>query len=67
MKALSHFTSVIGLEANSEKPNIFITEVNEDVKQSILDIIGFSTAIFPLRYLGLALPLQSRVNRIVAS
>lgn len=58
MKALDHFTKVIGLIANMEKSSIFVTGVDEATKKRLLGITGFTIRTFPIRYLGL--PLSSK-------
>ncbi|WMV41291.1 hypothetical protein MTR67_034676 [Solanum verrucosum] len=58
MEALTHFSATIGLVANMEKSNLFVTGVTEEVEKQLLSITGFTTESFLIRYLGLSLTFQ---------
>ncbi|WMV41865.1 hypothetical protein MTR67_035250 [Solanum verrucosum] len=58
MEPLQHFSSVIGLVANMDKSNIFMTGVDDNTKSQLLSRIGYLQGSFPIRYLGL--PLSSK-------
>lgn len=55
MEALRHFSSVTGLEANLQKSNIFLADMEGEVKQRILETNGFTLGTLLIRYLGLPL------------
>ena len=52
MRALKAFSQAYGLEANKDKTAMYFGNVKDDIKQRILEIIGFSKGTFPSRYLG---------------
>ncbi|XP_019256268.1 PREDICTED: uncharacterized protein LOC109234654 [Nicotiana attenuata] len=58
MEALQHFSDATGLEANIDKSSMFVAGVDEETRQNMLKITGFTLGTFPIRYLGL--PLTSR-------
>ncbi|XP_021724874.1 uncharacterized protein LOC110692183 [Chenopodium quinoa] len=62
IRALTMFEKVSGLKANSEKTAIYFGNVNEGIKQSILDLTGFVEGSAPFRYLGI--PLNAKYLRV---
>ncbi|XP_047257702.1 uncharacterized protein LOC107848832 [Capsicum annuum] len=58
VKAIKHFSATTGLVANLENSNIYLAGVEDDVKQHIHNMTGFTLGSLPMRYLGL--PLSSR-------
>ncbi|XP_059316931.1 uncharacterized protein LOC132067650 [Lycium ferocissimum] len=58
MEALIHCSAVTGLVANVDKSSLFIAGVEDDTKEQLLGMTGFSLGQFPIRHLGL--PLSSK-------
>ncbi|XP_009771289.1 uncharacterized protein [Nicotiana sylvestris] len=58
MEALDHFSKVSGLIANMEKSSIFVSRVENGIKDQLLERIVFTSGTFPIRYLEL--PLSPR-------
>ncbi|VFQ77357.1 unnamed protein product [Cuscuta campestris] len=56
--ALSHFSSVSGLNLNPTKSNIFIAGKYREISEDILDLASFPRGHLPVRYLGLPLASQ---------
>ncbi|XP_020272687.1 uncharacterized protein LOC109847864 [Asparagus officinalis] len=54
-QCISHFSSVIGLDANPSKSAIFYVGVDDSIKDSIQNCLGFSEGNLPIRYLGVPL------------
>lgn len=55
MEAIRHFSATTALEVNTEKSNMYIAGVDDELKQKLLDITCYSIGTFPIRYLGLPL------------
>ena len=55
MDELNRFERFSRLQVNKQKSAIFLTEVNDDVKNDLLNITGFSLGSFPMKYLGVPL------------
>lgn len=55
MQCLHNFGNTAGLKVNLLKSNVFLAGVDDEVRQQIIDIIGFSTATLPFRYLEITL------------
>ncbi|GKA32262.1 RNA-directed DNA polymerase, eukaryota, reverse transcriptase zinc-binding domain protein [Tanacetum coccineum] len=56
--ALDEFSSVSGLVSNLSKSTMFCSNINEDLKNEILEIVPFVVGKLPVRYLGV--PLVTR-------
>lgn len=57
MEALSHSSDVSGLVANMDKSSIFMAGIDDQTRDQLIEITGFTQGTFPTRYLGL--PLSS--------
>ncbi|XP_019232377.1 PREDICTED: uncharacterized protein LOC109213078 [Nicotiana attenuata] len=58
LKAFEHFSTVSGLKANMEKSSLYITGVEQQLKDQILYEMHFSLGMIPFKYLGV--PLSSK-------
>ena len=58
---LNLFHRFSGLQANTSKSNIFVTGVTTEVKDAIVDTLGYTEGILPIRYLGVPL-LSSKLR-----
>ena len=55
MDELNKFENFSGLQVNKQKSVIFLSGVNGEVKNDILNITGFSMGSLPMKYLGVPL------------
>lgn len=55
MEAIRHFSGTTGLEANTEKSNMYVARVDDEIKQKLFDITRYSSGTYPMRYLSLPL------------
>ncbi|XP_042403944.1 uncharacterized protein LOC121993642 [Zingiber officinale] len=62
MDCLEKFGMMAGLRPNISKSCIYLAEVEEDVRQDLIDITGFQEGTMPYRYLGI--PLASEKLKI---
>ncbi|XP_050207686.1 uncharacterized protein LOC126657101 [Mercurialis annua] len=60
---LSKFKNTPGLEINPSKSQIFFCNVDDSVKVSIMNSLGFKEDILPLRYLGIPL-ISTRLSKV---
>lgn len=63
IEAFTKFSKVSGLQANTDKISIYISGVQNQVKQAILSELGFIEGTLPFKYLGV--PLSSKILTIV--
>ncbi|XP_022040049.1 uncharacterized protein LOC110942583 [Helianthus annuus] len=61
MEALNMFKNMLGLVSSMVKSTVFFSNVTEEVKQCILDIMPFEEGSLPVRYLGVPL-LSTRLQ-----
>ena len=61
MDELTKFGNFSGLHVNKQKSAIFLAEVNDDVRNEILNNTGFCLGRFPMKYLGVPL-LSTRLS-----
>ncbi|XP_020262879.1 uncharacterized protein LOC109838860 [Asparagus officinalis] len=54
-QCVKEFNDVSGLEANPEKCSVFYGGVDDSVKSSINNDLGFSEGVMPIKYLGVPL------------
>jgi len=54
-KALDNFVVLSKLMINPEKSHVFMSSVDDDLKASILDLLGFRLGSLLIRYLGFLL------------
>ncbi|XP_020243132.1 uncharacterized protein LOC109821353 [Asparagus officinalis] len=54
-QCVKEFSAVSGLEANPEKCSVFFGGIDESVKSSINNYLGFSKGVLPFKYLGVPL------------
>jgi hypothetical protein len=54
-KALDYFAVLLGLVINSNKSHVFLLGVDDDLKASLLDLLGFRLGSLSVRYLGVPL------------
>ncbi|XP_060183587.1 uncharacterized protein LOC132613540 [Lycium barbarum] len=57
-EAFLRFSVVSGLQANTEKSSIYMSGVNDQLKQEILTHLGYCEGTLPFKYLGV--PLSSK-------
>lgn len=55
LKAFEHFSAVSGLKENLEKSSLYITGVEQKIKDQILAEMHFSLGEIPFKYLGVPL------------
>lgn len=55
MEGFNHFTHVTGLHANTQKSQIYIVGVDDNVKNDLTMLTSFTLGQFPFRYLGIPL------------
>ncbi|GKD28032.1 hypothetical protein Tco_1234246, partial [Tanacetum coccineum] len=60
--ALEEFSSVSGLVPNLSKSAMFCSNIREELKEEILEIVPFAVGKLPVRYLGV--PLVTRRLRV---
>ncbi|XP_074278073.1 uncharacterized protein LOC141601678 [Silene latifolia] len=60
--SLDLFANMSGLRANSEKTNIYMGGVRDEVKELILRDTGYVEGTFPFRYLGVPLN-EGKLNK----
>jgi hypothetical protein len=54
-RALDDFAVLLGLVINPNKSHVFLLGVDDDLKASLLDLLGFRLGSLPIRYLGVPL------------
>lgn len=62
LDSVARFSTMSGLNANSDKSTCFFCNVSEEVVQQTLDLSGFQLGNFPIKYLGLPL-ISSRLTK----
>ncbi|XP_075086105.1 uncharacterized protein LOC142168843 [Nicotiana tabacum] len=67
IEALAHFSGVSGLVANMDESSMFMTYIDDQMKETLLSNTCFSLGTFPIRYLGLPLSSKNGASWIVTS
>jgi hypothetical protein len=60
-KTLDDFVGMFGLVINQEKSLIFLSEVDDELKTSLQDLLGFRQGSLPVKYLVVPL-ISTRLN-----
>lgn len=47
-EALAHFNAATGLIANMDKLNISVASMNDQIKEQLLTVTGFSQEVLPI-------------------
>lgn len=57
------FSCALELQANCDKSSVYFSGVNPQVKQDILNLLGFNEGTLPFKYLGVPLLSKKTYNQ----